>query len=196
MANTPILGLERPDLTVYPLDSYPAKVEAERILSGSVDKLDSWAGMVSSSFVETFFVSSSLANGHVGTATGSIPLSSPGFYGGLRYAPTDRIITNVVAWQRMSGSGGITTVNVLTGSSAGNLTFGSIFPNDAAKANVSAALGDFKVVSTNQFGSREWLAGRLLGIQLDAVTGGTLAVNHDLTVQVFWKPSASYAAGA
>lgn len=183
MANFPVLDLERPDTTSEP-PHYNVRVESDRIMSASFEKLDKFAGHTSASFHETFYVSGALSN-HLGTGTGS---DGGEFYGGLAYAQADRIITNVVAFQRMSGSGGVTTVNVLTGSK--NNTFVSIFSDLALKPRCSASDGDFFVSSAKTFVNEKWPAGYLLGVALDSVVDGPAA---DLTVQVYWKPSASYA---
>lgn len=185
MANTPVLNLETADTTSAP-PHYTVRVEDDRIENANKDKVDAFCGHVSASFCETFYVSGSIA-GHLGSGSGSLVAGSE-FYGGLRYAPRSRIITEIIAYQRMSGSNGVTVVNALTGSK--NNVFGSIFSNLVFKPTLSASAGDFTVGSTKTFSDNRWPAGKMLGVALDSVT----AAGADLTVQVFWKPSASYGA--
>lgn len=181
---TPVLNLTLPDNYTYP--PHPTvRLQNDQDVSSSLNKVDSFVGHVTASHFETFFVSGAIA-GQLGSGTGSSGPGAGKFYGPLVYAPTDRIITEVVAFQRMSGSGGVTRVNVLTGSK--NNTFVSVFSNNALKPAVSAANGDFSVSSTKTFVNTTWPKGYLLGVALDTVCDGPAA---DLTVHVFWKPSGS-----
>jgi len=188
MSITHVLGLSGSELATRPLH-YTSRLEDDRIENYNRDQIDSLVGHLTASFNEVMHVSGTIAE-HLGQGQDV----GGEYYGGLRYnAQSNRIITKITAFQRMSGSGGTTTVDIQK-IAAGALpgTNESIFSDLVFKCNLSASDGDGAVAETSTFapGSSSWAAGELLGVVLDEVTGGESA---DLTVQVHWKPSASFA---
>lgn len=180
MANTPILNLEEVNSAGVPAH-YTRDLEDDRVENGNIDKIDDWAGSVSGAFCETFFVSGALAS-HVGEPYGGIRFNSGG----------PKTIVRVNAIQANSGSGGVTRVDVRK---APNGSFPavsySLFSNNVFKAILSASAGRYTAAQTTTFaaGSSSWDPGQTLTVWPDSVTDGP---SSDLTVQVWWRPSASY----
>ena len=182
MSKTHVLGLSASNYAATQRE-YPARVDEDRIHNDAKDRMDAFAGKLTSSFYETFHVSGTIAD-HVGGVGGE-------FFGGLRYNPGPaRHITEVLAFQRMSGTGGFTRVDVWKDSAIPTVNE-SIFSADAYRPVFTGSDGDGYVFSSKTFApsSSSWAAGELLGVE---ITEAPLEA-MDLTVMVGWKPSGSYA---
>src|SRR3990167_5774815 len=102
MANTSVLNLERADTASTRSPSYyPERVEDDRKVNAMEDLVDLFAGGVSASFCDTFFVSGALGD-HLGDPA----------LDGYRYTRGARVITEVVGICVASGSGGVTRYDV------------------------------------------------------------------------------------
>lgn len=189
MAQTTVLGLSASNYAATQR-SYSERVEDDYIENFNKDRLDGFAGSVTASFVETFYVS-----GAIGTHLGQGGVHGGEYYGGLRYNPMgNRHITKVLAFAAQSGSGGVTTIDVQKKAGLPG-TNESLFSNLAFKVNLSASAGAATAVQTTTFAptSQSWAAGQFLGVVLqEAAAGAGLSEAQDLVVQVHWIPSASY----
>lgn len=171
-----VLNLETANSAGGPV-AYPERLEDDRVENSNRDKLDAWAGVVSGSFCTRFFVS--------GTVT-----ANQGMDIGCEYAQVDRVITEVVAYAPVSGSGGVTRINVLRQQDGPGQAFVSIYSNDAFKPALSASLGNYGIARGGEISGSVWAAGTLLKATFD--TAATL--QRDVTVCVMWKPRFSYGA--
>jgi len=188
MANSPVLDLEPVDTLSTP-PHYTRDLEEDRVENSNRDKVDAFAGFLTASFVETLFVSGNVA-AHVGQ--GSELATGGEFYGGLQYnpGPADRHITKICAYQRCSGSGGYTVCDVQMSSGMPTANE-SLYADEAYKPQLTASAGLIVNESTAfAAGSSSWAAGTFLGIVIDQ---SSAAGSADLTVQIHWMPSASYA---
>lgn len=188
MANSHVLALSASDLAGLPTH-YTARLDDDNRENYNRDAIDAFAGHLTASFCEVFHVSGALAN-HLGQGS----VHGGEYYGGLRYnASGPRHIVKVLAFTSMTGSGGVTTVDVQKGT--GRPTSNeSLFSDLVFKVNLSASDGNSAAESsTFAASSQSWAAGEFLGVCLDEVAAGS-GVNEpqDLVVQVYWKPSASY----
>jgi len=190
MAQTIVLGLSASNYAATQKE-YSARVEDDAIENFNKDRLDGFAGHVTASFVETFYVSGAIAN-YVSQGGGI----SGEYYGGLRYNPMgNRHITKVLAFVHQSGSGGVTTVDVQKKAAGAPGTNESLFSNLVYKVNLSHSAGIAAAVQTTTFAatSQSWAAGEFLGVCIeDAAEGAAPNAASGLVVQVHWIPSASF----
>jgi hypothetical protein len=166
--------------------------ELLRIISGAFEAIDQFVGQVTGSAYFTAFILNTGSAADLQTSVGA------GFVGAEYNRSQDRIITEVVAWAQNSGSGGVSTVDVLV--QQGQVfpaNFGSIFTNNALRPAVSSSLGNFGISKSSTFVSGSnmvWKAGTLLQAKLlTAAVGTGVNAQNGLTVQVYWKPSSSWA---
>ena len=202
---TPVIGLQTPDNAGIPGargGDYADIVTNDQTLSSSLSNLDAFAGLMSASCYSIFGPSSgSLADLLAGG-------NNDGF--GAEFTRTDRVIQEVVAWVANTGSGGVTTVDVLIQQGAVQpANFASIFQTNATRPCISGGLGGTQAALTiGPSGSSKtfvsgstmlWPAGTLMQVKMTTAagaSGASLSKASGLTVQVFWKPSASFYAGA
>lgn len=182
MATTPVINLEPQNVLAVP--PHPTRdLEMDRVDNANHDKLDAWAGQVSGSFETVFNMSS-------GSATENL---SANIFLGAAYAPTDRVIKEVVCWAHTSGSGGVTQIDVQVGLT----NFASIFTNTAFKPALSSSLGNFGLAKSSTFTSgsnTRWIAGTLIRAKLDTAAGAAgLSGQNGVTVCIRWVPSGSFA---
>ena len=182
MSNSPVLNLEQLDVETRP-PHYNERVEEDRIVNDSRDKVDAWAGHVTASFCSTFAINS-------GTADTRLAVDD---VIGMEYVRSDRVIVGCTAFASMSGSGGVTTVDIQVSSSAdgADAAWNSIWTNDAHRPAVSASLGDYGLASSaSPVRSGTLRAGNKVRCRL---LSAATTLQKNLTVQLWWKPSASYA---
>lgn len=191
---THVLGLSSSILASGPV-AYPERVDNDTRLNNAMIDIDQFAGHLTASLCETFYVSGSLSS-HLGAGSS---LVAGEFYGGLRHnGGATRHIVKVVAYVRQSGSGGVTLIDVRKGTGGlAMLTDKSLFSNAVFKCILSASDGAMTARETSTFApsSQSWAPGQFIGVVLNSVQGSAAnALNDatDLTVQVYWKPSASY----
>lgn len=180
MADSPVLGLEQVDTASTSVGDYNNRLEEDRATNANRDKVDTWVGSATASFVTAFYQS------------GTFAAKLGEFYGGLIYNDGGpKTITKVLAFQRNSGSGGVTRIDVRKKAGV-PATTDTLFSNNVFKCIVSASHGNLGVRSTSTFvaGSSSWAPGEFIGVVLETATDGPAS---DLTIQVHWKPSASYA---
>lgn len=192
-----VLGLQIPDTAAVPPD-YSDKVANDQALSSSIANLDLFGGLMTGSSYSIFGPSSgSLADLLAGA-------NNDGF--GAEYTRTDRVIQEVVAWVANTGSGGVTTVDVqIQQGSVQPANFSSIFTNNSLRPVISGGLGGAQASLTiGPSGSSKtfvsgsnmvWAAGSLMRVLMTTAAGQVGASPSratGLTVQVFWKPSASF----
>jgi hypothetical protein len=178
VSQTPILKLNILDIGGHEIRSFADRVDLENQLSASMVELDLAAGLMTGSYSTTLNVSGTLS-------------TVAGQFIGAHYAPTDRVIKEVVAFARLSGSGGVTQVDLQLSDSGG--VFNSIYSNAVFQANVSGGAGgtgNYGLAKAQTMRSSSWPAGTVLRAQLLTAA----ALQSDLTVVVVWKPSGSYGA--
>ena len=191
---TPSLGLQRVEITQgEAFRAYWAQVELENVLNGNRSQVDQFAAYTSASFYSMFQVSGSTSDN----------LGDAGGLGAEYNRGPDRIIQEVVAFAATSGSGGVSTIDVLVQGTPGGTTFTSIFgplggpANNAMRPAVSASLGNYGLAKSSGFTSGSntvWPRGSLLKCQLVTAAGAAgPSGQKGLIVQVFWTPSGSYA---
>lgn len=157
--------------------TYPNRVEDDRIENANATSVDAFAGKLTSSFCSTFFVS--------GTSTANLGMDI-----GAEYSPINKVITEVLAFCPVSGSGGVTTIDVQRQQDGVGTAFVSIFSNAAFRPALSSSLGNYGIARSSTISGTLWPAGTIL--KASFTTAATL--QRDVTVVVTWKPSASYGA--
>ena len=178
---THVLGLSGSDFATPSRLEYNARLDDDTRIGHDNSRVDGFAGHLTCSFVETFYLS-----GTLGTHLGE-------FYGGLRYnADSDRVIRKVTGLRGSAGSGGVTRVD-LRKIAAGSLptTNESAFSDNVFKLIMSSSLAAGDVAESSVFaaGSSSWSAGEILGVVVESAESGAPT---DMIVQVHWMPSASY----
>ena len=189
MANTPVLNLEVVDFSEHGSTSYANRVEDENVVNGNQSKLDAFSGLITGSQVTRFTIS---------TGSVSDQLGDQGVVGAEFNRSSDRVILEVVAFAASSGSGGVTRVDVqIQQGTVMPANLSSIFSNNAFKPAVSSSLGNFGPARSSTFVSGSdmvWRAGTVLAAVLDTAAGAPgPSGQKGLVVDVFWKPSGSYA---
>lgn len=193
--NTPVLDLQVTDTAAdSPLD-YSSRVNDDQQLSSSLAAIDTFAGNVTGSMGFTMFMLSGSVSDMLGDS---------GIIGSEYNRLCDRVIQEVIAWATTSGSGGVTTIDVLVQQgSVQPANFSTIYlGNNVYRPAVSSSLGNFGMSKTgaSNFVSGSnmvWKKGSLLQAKLLTVAGAAgVSGQKNLTVQIFWKPSGSYGAGA
>src|SRR5690349_8005461 len=100
MADYPVLGLFNTDFARNDIQSYQARVDDQTILNDAHTKVDRWVGQATASFGSTMYISGALAAGFANQVVYA------------EYTPTARVIKELVCFAVMSGSGGVTAVDV------------------------------------------------------------------------------------
>lgn len=172
-----VLDLEPIDTASPSSLNYPRRVELDATINGNMDAVDAFAGHVTASYSTTFRTSgvvSTLLTSDVGSA----------------YADHPRVITSVKAWAAVSGSGGVTRVNVLRQEDGVDSALVSIYSNNAFKPALSggSSHANYKVFSGGTISGSLWKPGTVLVVRCDTAA----VLMSDMTVQVNWRPSGTY----
>lgn len=168
-----VINLESQNTAATPM-SYDNRLEEDRVDNANADKVGAYIGNTTASFSTRFFVSGTVSN-NLTTVLAS-------------YSPINRILTEVVAFSAQSGSGGVTRFDVQRQEDGVGGAFRTVFSNNVYKPILSASAGTFTPVSTKTFSGSLWPAGTLLKVLLDSAA----VLQSDVTLEVFWRPSASY----
>ena len=165
--------------TLYPLSASYYALSAS--LSPVLPAYDAFVGAVTGSS-ETIF---RLQSDSYSNATRDIGADKPGYA---------RVITGVSCFAELSGSGGVTTVDVLMQDAGG--VFNSIFSgSNTQRPAVSASIGNYVVVSKTSFLTSSWPAGQILRANLlNAAGDATTGAQKGLSCIVYWRPSGSFLA--
>lgn len=174
---SPILDLEPVDTATPNGPRYSERVEQDGINNTNLDTIDAFAGWVTASF-STVLRTSGTVSEQLASDIGSA------------YATYNRVITGVKAWHARSGSGGVTTVNVLRQEDGVGGALVSIYSNAAFYPAVSQSLGNYGIASGGTISGSLWKAGTVIVAR--PTTAG--ATSQDLHVQILWRPSGSYGA--
>lgn len=193
--NTVVLQLPVPDTAGVPTD-YQDRLGNDQALSASHVVIDQFAAGMTGSACYTIWAIAT------GSATDFQGLGGLNNILGLEFNRSqDRVIQEVVAYHIASGSGGVTTVDVLVQQGATQpANFSTVFKsaNNADKLALSSSAGNFGIARQAAFVSGSnmvWPKGTLLQAKILTTAGGTgLNAETGLTVQIFWKPSGSYGA--
>ena len=199
MGNSPVLGLESGSNVMNGGSGHGVYERAEgfRISEQNFDKIDSWVGKASASFVSTFFGTSGsvLDMSIAGTDQGA------GVMGMAYNKLQDRVITDVVGFTAASGSAptGVVRVDVQVQQGAAQpANYSTIFLSNPVKLAVSgsAANGPVSVGSTTFVSGSNmvWPKGTCLKVGADQTANvqAGLSAMRGLTVQVCWRQSGSY----
>lgn len=193
-AFSPVLGIPRADLTDRDVRSYGAELDLETSININRLNTDQFAAFATGSMYSLFQISGSTSDN----------LGDAGGLGAEYNRACDRVIQEVVAFAATSGSGGVSTIDVLVQQGVGG-NFSSIFgplggpTNNAMRVALSSSAGNYGLAKSGQSNmvsgsNMVWPKGTLLKCQLVTAAGAAgVSGQKGLIVQVFWSPSGSYA---
>lgn len=174
-----VLQLSSSDITSTPWN-YDQRLEHDRIENASKDKIETWAGAVTGSFVTTFFVSGAISD-RVGQCIGREVVMAP------------RTLVRIYSTCENSGSGDVTSIDIRAG---GVTSDKSIFVNNAAaRVNISSSTGDNPFVQSGTFATNSASLGALTVLTayvLSAAGAAGVSAMTNVAVHLVWKPSGSY----
>lgn len=196
---TPNISLSSSNLaiTVAGVNSYVNRVEEDRIKNYNLTQIDSFIGIFTSSFRETW--NTFQLNG----------LGSESFFDGFRYnSGEDRIIDSVYAVSTATSSNDVVTFDIKKAMTVAafdgqahagaSIPTQSIYANDVFRPHISASaitssnVGHYHSSASTVFSDNTWKRGELLGV---VVKDDFALAARSLTVILNWKLSASYASG-
>jgi hypothetical protein len=176
MGSSPVLGLASASWAAVVPGGYAERLDLENTVTGNAAKVDAWAGTVTGSMFLDVFISGALD-------------SKEGQVVKMMYTPIPLVLKELVAVAAHSGAAGVTSVDIQKQDTVGG-AFGSVFLNAAAMAKVSSSLGDFSIGKANSFKSNSGSLGA--GMILKVVLNTVAQNQQDLSIQLFFAPSASY----